>query len=69
MWVPPAIKDPILQHAPTRKSVACFGAVSLQSGQFVRMMCTIFNAVTFQSLLKRLVRQQTPGRRMMLVTG
>jgi hypothetical protein len=28
MWVPPEIKDPILRHAPTRKSVACFGAVS-----------------------------------------
>ena len=47
MWVPPEIKDPILQHAPTRKSVACFGAISVGSGQFVRMMCTIFNAATF----------------------
>jgi hypothetical protein len=37
MWVPPEIKDPILQHASTRKSVACFGAVSLITGQFVRM--------------------------------
>ena len=46
MWVPPEIKDPILQHAPTRKSVACFGAVSLGTGQFVRMMCPIFNAET-----------------------
>jgi hypothetical protein len=36
MWVPPEIKDPILRHAPTRKSVACFGAVSLSTGQFVR---------------------------------
>jgi transposase len=67
MWVPPEIKDPILRHAPTRKSVACFGAVSLHSGQFVRMMCAIFNAATFQSFLKRLLRQQAPGRRMMLV--
>lgn len=25
MWVPPEDKDPILLHAPTRKSVACFG--------------------------------------------
>jgi hypothetical protein len=57
MWVPPEIKDPILQHAPSRKSVACFGAVSLSTGQLVRMMCTIFNAATFQSFLKRLLRQ------------
>ena len=67
MWVAPEIKDPILQHAPTRKSVACFGAVSMSSGQFVRMMCPIFNAATFQDFLKRLLRQHTPGRRMILV--
>ena len=67
MWVPPEIKDPILQHAPTRKSVACFGAVSLSTGQLVRMMCTVFNAETFQGFLKRLLRQQTLGRRMVVV--
>ena len=67
MWVPPEIKDPILRHAPTRTSVACFGAVSLDTGQFVRMMCPIFNAATFQNFLKQLLRQQTPGRRMLLV--
>ena len=67
MWVPPEIKDPILRHAPTRKSVACFGAVSMSSGQFVRMMCPIFNAVTSQDFLKRLLRQHTPGGRMILV--
>ena len=50
MWVPPQIKDPILQHAPTRKSVACFGAVNLSTAQFVRMMCK-FNALTFQRFL------------------
>ena len=67
MWVAPEIKDPILRHAPTRKSVACFGAVSLLTGTFIRMMCPIFNAVTFQRFLKRLLRQQTPGRRMIVV--
>lgn len=67
MWVAPEIKDPILQHAPTRKSVACFGAVNLGSGKFVRMMCKIFNAATFLRFLKRLLRQHTPGRRMILV--
>ena len=67
MWVPPEIKDPILQHAPTRKSVACFGAVSLRTGQFVRMMCAVFNAETFRDFLKRLLRHHTPGRRMILV--
>lgn len=58
---------PSLQHAPTRKSVACFGAVSLSTGPFVRMMCAVFNAQTFQRFLNRLLFQQTPGRRMILV--
>jgi hypothetical protein len=34
----------VLQHAPTRKSVACFGAVNLATVAFVRMFCDIFNA-------------------------
>ena len=71
---PVAQSDPLrvaakktLPHAPTCKSVACFGAVSLSSGQFVRMMCPIFNAVTFQRFLMRLLRQQSPERRMIVV--
>lgn len=56
MWVPPEIKDPVLLHAPTRKSVACFGAVSLSSGTFVRSLCATFNAVTFETFLKTLLR-------------
>jgi hypothetical protein len=32
MWVPPEIKDPILLHAPARKSVGYFGAVRLRDG-------------------------------------
>jgi hypothetical protein len=34
MWVPPEVKEPILLHAPTRKSVAYFGAVRLRDGKF-----------------------------------
>jgi transposase len=67
MWIPPEIKDPILRHAPTRKSVACFGAVSLSTGQFVHMMCTVFNAETFQAFLKRLLRHRSHSRRMVVV--
>jgi hypothetical protein len=52
MWVPPEIKDPVLLHAPTRKSVACFGAVSLHTGTFVRSLCTTFNAATFGTFLE-----------------
>ena len=34
MWVPPELKDPILLHAPTRKSVSYFGAVCLRDGKY-----------------------------------
>lgn len=67
MWVPPEIKDPVLLHAPTRKSVACFGAVSLSSGKFVHSMCETFDAVTFETFLKTLLRHRSRDTRMVLV--
>ncbi len=63
IWLPPAIKDPILRDAPTR---GFMGAISLSSGQFVRKMRRMFN-LTFESLFERLLRQQTPGEPMLLV--
>jgi hypothetical protein len=35
MWVPPEVKEPVLLHAPTRKSVGYFGAVRLRDGRFI----------------------------------
>lgn len=67
MWVPPEIKDPVLLHAPTRKSVACFGAVSLRTGKFIRSLCVTFNAATFETFLKTLLRHRSRGMRMALV--
>jgi transposase len=67
MWISLEVRDPIVQHVPTRKSVASFGAVSLSTGQFVRMMRAVFNAETFQTFLKRLVCHQSRGRRMAVV--
>ena len=67
MWVPPEDKDPILLHAPTRKSIACLGAVNLRTGKFVRRMCEVFNAETFKQFLEQLLRHRTPGRRMIIV--
>jgi transposase len=46
---------------------SAFTTLALSTGQFVRMMCAIFNAATFQDFLRRLLRQQTPGRRMILI--
>ncbi|MFZ6771001.1 IS630 family transposase [Undibacterium sp. Di26W] len=67
MWVPPEVKDPILRHAPTRKSVACFGAVSLSTGKFVRTMCNVLNAETFKDFVKKLLRHRSRGKRMVVV--
>jgi transposase len=67
MWIPPEIRDPVILHAPTRKSVACFGAVSLETGRFVRQFCSVFNAETFEGFLRQLLRHRRPGRRMVVV--
>ncbi|MGH8252279.1 MAG: IS630 family transposase [Steroidobacteraceae bacterium] len=67
MWVAPELKDPVLQHAPTRKSVACFGAVNLGNGVFVRTVCSVFNAETFQHFLRQLLRHRAAPKRMILV--
>jgi hypothetical protein len=50
MWVPPEIKEPVLRHHPTRKSVGYFGAVRIRDGKFVyhysRLFCgTAPNAI------------------------
>ena len=50
MWVPPEDKDPIVLHAPTRKSVACFGAVTLRTGQFVRTICQVVQCRNLSAL-------------------
>ncbi len=68
MWVPPEIKDPVQLHAPTRKSVACFGAVSLLSGKFVwRTVTSKFDSLSFEAFLKRLLRHRSHTRRMVVV--
>jgi len=67
MWVPPEVKDPILTHAPTRKSIACFGAVSLETGKFAYSLCDTFDAKTFETFLQLLLRRRTPGKRMVVV--
>jgi transposase len=67
MWVPPELKDPVLIHAPTRKSIACFGAVSLASGKFVRSLCEKFDALSFGAFLQKLLRHRLRGKRMVIV--
>jgi len=67
MWVAPEFRDPIVQHASTRKSVACFGAVSLADGRFVWDTSPVFNAKTFGAFLRRLLRRRSGAKRMVVV--
>jgi hypothetical protein len=60
MWVPPEIKDPALQHRPTRKSVGYFGAVRLKDGKFLfAREHDRFNAETTWEFL-RLLHSRNP---------
>jgi transposase len=67
MWIAPEVKDPVLTHAPTRKSIACFGAVSLETGKFAYSMCETFDAKTFEAFLILLLRRRTPDKCMVVV--
>lgn len=51
MWVPPEDKDPVLLHAPTRTSIALFGAVQIRSGKLVTMTASPFNSEAFAVFL------------------
>ena len=70
MWIPPESKDPILLHAPTRRSVGYFGAVRLRDGRFHFCRETgIFNGVTFFAFMKSLRRTRIrTGRRVVVIT-
>lgn len=67
MWIPPEEKDPVLQHAPTRKSIALFGAVQANSGQMVSMMTSIFNAETFLEFLKMVLKTRNRAQKQVLI--
>lgn len=70
MWIPPEMKDPVLRHYPTRKSVGYFGAVRLRDGKFVyRRETGKFNAETFHDFLRQ-VRHEAAStwRRAVMIT-
>jgi len=70
MWVPPEIKDPILYHHPTRRSVGYFGAVRIRDGKFLyRRAAGRFNGESFWEFLKFL-REATAahGRRVVMIS-
>ena len=61
MWVPPEDIDPVVLHAPTRKSVAVFGAVRNTDGYLATSLADTFDAATFLSFLKQILRHQRNG--------
>ena len=67
MWVPPEDFDPLLEHAPTRKSVAVFGAVCVGDGRLVTRQEKTFDACSFESFLKQLLRHFRNGRKMIVI--
>lgn len=67
MWVPSEVKDAVVLHAPTRTPVACFGPVSLATGKCVRSLCEKFDALTFETFLRKLLRRRSRGKRMVVV--
>jgi transposase len=54
-------------HAPTRQSIACFGAVHLDTGKFVHAFSDPFDAQTFREFLGQLLRHRSRNKRMVVI--
>jgi len=68
LWVPPEVKDPIVLHHPTRKSVGYFGAVRLRDGRLlVRQETAQFNGQTTWLFLQKLEAQSRGADRQVVV--
>jgi transposase len=67
MWVPPEDIDPIQLLAPTRKSIALFGAVNIRRGRLLTQFEKKFNAMTFQSFLEKLLKRGARDRRIVII--
>ena len=69
MWIPPECKDPVLYHAPTRKSVGYFGAVRLRDGKLIcRRETERFNGESFRDFLQLLKRSACrSGRQVVMI--
>ena len=70
MWVPPECKDPIIEHAPTRKSISYFGAVRLRDGKLIMSKPNgNFDAQTCWDFLRKLKKiSQRSGRKVVVIT-
>lgn len=67
MWIPVEEKDPVLKHAPTRKSISIFGAVNAHTGQLTSMVSPIFNAESFSAFLKKVLKTRKKHKKLIMV--
>jgi hypothetical protein len=67
MWIPPEEKDPVVLHAPTRKSVAFFGAVRPIDGRLITFQIEKFNAENFGRFIEMLMYRKRRNRKVVLV--
>jgi transposase len=70
MWIAPEQRDPVVRHAPTRKSIGYFGAVRLRDGKLVTMReDEVFDSESFWRFLKLLKRvSRASGKRVVVIT-
>lgn len=67
MWVPPEEVDPVVLQAPTRKSLAVFGAVRPADGYLVAQRAQTFNTSSFHGFLRVLLRHQRRNRLIVVI--
>lgn len=67
VWIPPEEKDPVVLHAPTRKSKSIFGAVKPDDGRFVCQFSDVFNAITFKGFIEELIHHRENEKVLLLV--
>lgn len=67
MWIPPEQKDPVLKHAPTKKSISVFGAVNSHTGQLITMVSPIFNADSFFMFLKSVIKTRKKNKKIIMI--
>lgn len=67
MWIPPENIDPMVLHAPARKSVRVFAAVRSDDGRFIARQEGKFNTMTFHSFLRKLLRHRRRDHRMVVI--
>lgn len=69
MWVPPEVKDPVLLHHPTRKSVGYFGVVNVRNGRFIyKREEDRFNGQSLWEFFKQLKSNSKKGVKVIVIT-